>query len=128
QLMENIVRDDLNAVDRARALRILKDQMDDAPWEDVAAEVGIRRSRLFQLLDTSKLPGSAQEHIRAGTLSEKQSRALQGLSPLYQQVLADAIVARSVPSQVATRVGRALRQSSRVATTSEAAREHIEEL
>ncbi|HYH11070.1 MAG TPA: ParB/RepB/Spo0J family partition protein [Thermomicrobiales bacterium] len=128
QLMENIVRDDLNAVDRARALRILKDQMDDAPWEEVAAEVGIRRSRLFQLLDTSKLPEPAQEHIRAGALSEKQSRALQGLPPVYQQELANAIVERAVPSQVSTRIGRALRQSSRLATTPEGARTHIDEL
>ncbi len=128
QLMENIVRDDLNAVDRARALRILKDQMDDAPWEDVAAEVGIRRSRLFQLLDTSKLPGQAQDHIRAGALSEKQSRALQGLPPAYQQELADAIVERAVPSQVATRVGRALRTSPRLATSKPEARQHIAEL
>lgn len=128
QLMENIVRDDLNAVDRARALRILKEQMDDAPWEDVAAEVGIRRSRLFQLLDTGKLPEPAQEHIRAGTLSEKQSRALQGLPEIYQQALADAIVDRAVPSQVATRIGRALRQSGRLATSKDAARGHIAEL
>ncbi len=128
QLMENIVRDDLNAVDRARALRILKDQMDDAPWEDVAAEVGIKRSRLFQLLDTTKLPGPAQDYIRAGTLSEKQSRALQGLSEPYQQALAEAIIGRSVPSQVATRVARAIRESKREARTAEIARAHVDEL
>src|SRR5690606_32780504 len=52
QLMENIVRDDLNAVDRAAALRALKSQLGDAPWEAVAEAVGIRRSRLFQLLGT----------------------------------------------------------------------------
>ncbi len=128
QLMENIVRDDLNAIDRARALRILKDQMDDAPWEDVAAEVGIKRSRLFQLLDTSKLPQPAQDHIRAGALSEKQSRSLQGLSGIYQQALADAIVERSVPSQVAARIGRALRHSTRMAGTPAGARAHIDDL
>ena len=128
QLMENIVRDDLHAVDRARALRLLKEQMDDAPWEDVAAEVGIRRSRLFQLLDTGKLPEPAQEHIRAGTLSEKQSRALQGLPEVYQKALGDAIVERAIPSQVATRIGRALRQSGRLVTTDEGARDHVAEL
>ena len=128
QLMENIVRDDLNAVDRARALRILKEQMDDAPWENVAAEVGIRRSRLFQLLDTGKLPEPAQEHIRAGTLSEKQSRALQGLPDAYQRALGDAIVDRAVPSQVATRIGRALRQSGRLETSRDGARDHVDEL
>ena len=52
QLMENVVREDLNAVDRAAALRALKAQLDDAPWEKVAEMVGIRRSRLFQLLGT----------------------------------------------------------------------------
>jgi ParB family chromosome partitioning protein len=128
QLMENIVRDDLNAVDRARALRLLKEQMDDAPWEEVAAEVGIRRSRLFQLLDTGKLPDAAQDRIRAGTLSEKQSRALQGLPNAYQRALADAIVDRAVPSQIATRVGRALRQSRRQASSDTAVRDHVAEL
>ncbi len=128
QLMENIVRDDLNAVDRARALRVLKDQMNDAPWEAVAAEVGIRRSRLFQLLDTGKLPEATQDHIRAGTLSEKQSRSLQGLPPAYQRELAQVIVDRAVPSQVATRLGRALRQSPRLAPTPDEARLHIAEL
>jgi len=53
---------------------------------------------------------------------------LQGLPPIYQQELADAIVERAVPSQIATRVGRALRQSSRLATTQDAARAHIAEL
>ncbi|HET7092392.1 MAG TPA: ParB N-terminal domain-containing protein, partial [Thermomicrobiales bacterium] len=37
QLMENIVRDDLNAVDRAAALRALKAQLGDATWDTVAA-------------------------------------------------------------------------------------------
>lgn len=128
QLMENIVRDDLNAVDRARALRVLKDQMHDAPWEDVAAEVGIRRSRLFQLLDTSKLPDATQDHIRSGVLSEKQSRALQGLPPAYQETLSDAIVNRAIPVQLATRISRAIRNSSRQATNAGAARAHIDEL
>ncbi|HEX5498132.1 MAG TPA: ParB/RepB/Spo0J family partition protein, partial [Thermomicrobiales bacterium] len=74
QLMENIVRDDLNAVDRAAALRALKAQLGDATWETVAEAVGIRRSRLFQLLGTEKLPEPARDDIRAGRLSEKQSR------------------------------------------------------
>src|SRR3954466_7392178 len=79
QLMENIVRDDLNAVDRAAALKALKTQMREAPWDDVAAAVGIRKSRLFQLLGTARLPEAIQADIRSGRISEKQSRALQGL-------------------------------------------------
>lgn len=92
QLMENVVREDLNAVDRAAALRALKAQMGDASWERVAEAVGIKRSRLFQLLGTEKLPDAVQEDIRAGRLSEKQSRVLQGLAPAAQAALARLIV------------------------------------
>jgi ParB family chromosome partitioning protein len=109
QLMENIVRDDLNAVDRAAALRALKAQLGDAPWETVAETVGIRRSRLFQLLGTEKLPDSIRDDIRGGRLSEKQSRALQGLPPGQQEALRDAILDLDLPGEEATRIARALK-------------------
>ncbi|MCC6791514.1 MAG: ParB/RepB/Spo0J family partition protein [Thermomicrobiales bacterium] len=109
QLMENIVRDDLNAVDRAAALRVLKTQLGDAPWEQVAEAVGIRRSRLFQLLGTEKLPEHIQADIRAGRISEKQSRALQGLPPGHQAALRDVIVADDLPADEAMRLARELK-------------------
>jgi ParB family chromosome partitioning protein len=111
QLMENVVREDLNAVDRAQALRALKQQMHDAPWETVAAAVGIRRSRLFQLLGTEKLPEAIQDDIRAGRLSEKQSRALQGLSADAQLALRDSIVADDLSADEALRLARALKSA-----------------
>lgn len=109
QLMENVVREDLNAVDRAQALRALKTQMSDAPWEEVASVVGIRRSRLFQLLGTEKLPEAIQEDIRAGRLSEKQSRALQGLSVEAQLALRDSILADDLTVDETMRLARALK-------------------
>ena len=111
QLMENIVRDDLNAVERAAALRALKLQLDDAPWDAVAEVVGIRRSRLFQLLGTEKLPDVVRDDIRTGKLSEKQSRALQGLPEEQQIALRDAIVEQNLSTDVATRIARALKRS-----------------
>ena len=111
QLMENVVREDLNAVDRAQALRALKLQMDDTAWENVAAAVGIRRSRLFQLLGTEKLPETIQDDIRAGRLSEKQTRALQGLSPEAQLALRDSIVADDLSADEALRLARALKSA-----------------
>lgn len=109
QLMENIVRDDLNAVDRAAALRALKGQLDDAPWEAVAEAVGIRRSRLFQLLGTEKLPDAAREDLRSGRLNEKQSRALHGLPPHQQEALRAAIVEDDIPATEALRLAKGLR-------------------
>lgn len=111
QLMENIVRDDLNAVDRAAALRALKAQLDDAPWESVAEMVGIRRSRLFQLLGTEKLPESVRDDIRGGRLSEKQSRALQGLAEGQQEALRDAILEDEISAEEALRIARAMKQA-----------------
>lgn len=111
QLMENIVRDDLNAVDRAAALRALKVQLGDAPWEAVAEMVGIRRSRLFQLLGTEKLPDVIRDDIRGGRLSEKQSRALQGLLPGHQEALRDALVGDEITAEEALRIARALKRA-----------------
>ena len=92
QLMENIVREDLNAVDRAAALRALKGRMGDASWDRVAEAVGIRRSRLFQLLGTEKLEPALQEAIRRGMISEKQTRALHDLQPEQQADLGGRIL------------------------------------
>jgi ParB family chromosome partitioning protein len=126
QLMENVVRDDLNAVDRAAALRALRGQLGGAPWEQVAEAVGIRRSRLFQLLGTEKLPERAQDDIRAGRLSEKQSRALQGLPPARQDALHAAIVAHSLSAGQAERLARMLKTTPAPADESPAeAREAI---
>jgi ParB family chromosome partitioning protein len=91
QLMENIVREDLNALDRAHALRALKDQMDDAPWDSVAEAVGIRRSRLFQLLGTEKLVEAMRSLLREGVISEKQTRQVQRLDDELQAELAARI-------------------------------------
>lgn len=109
QLMENVVREDLNAVDRAAALRALKAQMNNAPWEQVAEAVGIKRSRLFQLLGTEKLPEPLQEEIRAGRLSEKQSRVLQGLAPGPQEALARLIIDEGLGQLEAQKIARAVR-------------------
>ncbi len=107
QLMENVIRDDLNAVDRAAALRALRSQMGDPTWDTVADAVGIKRSRLFQILGTGKLNPGAQDDIQAGRLSEKQSRALQGLSNIKQDALRDLIVDHQLAAQAAMRLARA---------------------
>lgn len=109
QLMENVVRDDLNAIDRAAALRALREQLGGVPWEQVAETVGIKRSRLFQLLGTEKLPGAAQEDIQSGRLSEKQSRALQGLPEVRQDALRTLIVSEKLAASTASRLAKAFR-------------------
>jgi ParB family transcriptional regulator, chromosome partitioning protein len=99
QLIENIVREDLNALDRAAALRQLKARMNDAPWEKVAEAVGIRRSRLFQLIGTEKLDESLKDALRRGAISEKQSRAVQGMPPEIQQRVGAALAEGKLDSR-----------------------------
>lgn len=109
QLMENVVREDLNAVDRAAALRALRDQLGGVPWEQVAETVGIKRSRLFQLLGTGKLAPKARDDIQRGRLSEKQSRALQGLTEARQEALRELIVEKQLSATTAGRLAKAFR-------------------
>lgn len=106
QLMENIVREDLNPLDRAAALRELKDQMNGAAWERVAEAVGIRRSRLFQLIGTEKLAPSLQEALRTGLLSERQTRAAQQLGQEEQEELGKWVMDGGVHSSMVSKVAR----------------------
>ncbi|MCS7050081.1 MAG: ParB/RepB/Spo0J family partition protein [Thermomicrobium sp.] len=116
QLMENIVREDLNAVDRAAALRRLKQQLGDVPWEQVAEAVGIKRSRLFQLLATEKLPEPVQDAIRAGRLSEKQTRPLHGLPEPLQVALAQLVERERLAQAEIERLAKALRTAPELAS------------
>lgn len=79
QLMANIQREDLNAVDRAEGLERLREAMGGAPWDQVADAVGIKRSRLYQLrdlLDPAKVTDNERAAIQRGTLSEKHVRSV----------------------------------------------------
>ncbi len=116
--MENIVREDLNALDRAHALRTLKEQMDDAPWEKVAQAVGIRRSRLFQLLGTERLSEQFQSLLRDGVVSEKQTRSVQRLREDVQDELARRLAAGLISSSDVDAAARRVRDA---ASASEAA-------
>jgi ParB family transcriptional regulator, chromosome partitioning protein len=111
QLMENIVREDLNALDRAAALRALKNRMADAPWEQVAEAVGIRRSRLFQLLGTEKLSPKVQDALRQGLVSEKQTRAVQSLPDEFQDAIAEHLINGSLHPSDVDRAARAVRDA-----------------
>lgn len=114
QLMENIVREDLNALDRAAALRALKEQLGDAPWEQVARAVGIRRSRLFQLLGTEKLSPTFQRALREGRISEKQTRSVQRLPEEIQEELGRRVIEGVIAGAQIDRAARSLLGSTTV--------------
>ncbi|HZS13044.1 MAG TPA: ParB/RepB/Spo0J family partition protein [Candidatus Dormibacteraeota bacterium] len=75
-LVENVQREDLNAVDRAHALRHLRVNLGLQSWEEVGRVLGITRQHVFNLLRVTQLPEPIQDDVRAGDLSEKHARAL----------------------------------------------------
>jgi ParB family chromosome partitioning protein len=86
QIIENIQREDLNDLDRAQALEALKVYLG-TPWEEVAQKVGLTESRVHQLRRLKHLVDAIQEDIRAGQLTEKDSRPYQGLTSEEQAEL-----------------------------------------
>jgi len=75
-LIENIQREDLNAVDRGQALKRLRVHLGARSWEEVGTIIGIHRRHVYHLLNVTKLPKAIQEDIRVGDLIEKHGRAL----------------------------------------------------
>ncbi|HEX6492951.1 MAG TPA: ParB/RepB/Spo0J family partition protein, partial [Candidatus Dormibacteraeota bacterium] len=80
-LIENIQREELNAVDRAHALTRLRAGLGLRSWQEVGEVVGITRQHIHNLLNVTRLPEPIREDIRAGALSEKHARALMRLQP-----------------------------------------------
>ncbi|MBI3656465.1 MAG: ParB/RepB/Spo0J family partition protein [Acidobacteria bacterium] len=95
QIIENLQREDLSPVEKARALVQLKALLGEGTtWEAVAKRVGLSSPRLYQLIRLLELPPEIQAHITAGTprprqgkISDKVARALVPLAKGHPQQL-----------------------------------------
>jgi ParB family chromosome partitioning protein len=77
-LVENIQREDLNAIEKARGFQRLMQKLS-TTQEEVAKRVGMDRSTIANLLRLLDLPEETQAHVSRGTLSMGHARALLGL-------------------------------------------------
>jgi len=77
-LVENLQREDLNAMEVARAYRKLMDEYD-MKQEDIATEVGKDRASVANYLRLLQLPGNVQEKVEEGVLSFGHARAIAAL-------------------------------------------------
>lgn len=84
-LVENVVRQDLNAMDEAFALQVLLEDLG-VTQEILAAQVGKSRSAIANKIRLLELPGPVQQMIVEGMLSEGHGRALLGLRSRGEQV------------------------------------------
>ena len=89
-LIENIVREDLNPVDRAEALIQVRVNLGSPSWDELSRHnaIGLTKRQIFNLLGLKQLPDTIQDEIRSGLLTEKHGRALrriQDVPELFEQ-------------------------------------------
>ncbi len=106
-LVENLQREELNAIERASGYQALMDEFN-LSQEDVAKIVGKNRSSVANTLRLLKLPQDIQEEIKKGTISEGHGRVLLSLPPeerekLYKKLLAGQVFSVRETEQIAHR-------------------------
>ena len=130
QLVENMQREDLNDVDRAIGLTRLKKLMEEElaiakaeniqskepwgrtiTWSKVGERLGMSRQRVSQLVGVLKLDEELQENIRAGTMSERESRVYQGLSTPHQRALVREKQAGAISDAEEVKIARYLKDN-----------------
>ena len=74
-LIENVQREDLNAMEEAEAVKSLIKEHG-YTHDELASRIGKKRSTLTNLLSLLKLPVALQEMIRTGKLTEGHGRAI----------------------------------------------------
>lgn len=95
-LVENIQREDLNAIEEAQAFKKLVVDRALSP-EEVGVRVGRDRTTVTNTLRLLRLPEEVQVLIKSEKISAGHARALLGLpSPEHQRRLADRIVAEQL--------------------------------
>jgi ParB family chromosome partitioning protein len=77
-LVENLQREDLNAIEKAEGFRLLMTKLG-ATQEEVARRVGLERSSVANFLRLLDLPKDVQAHVSRGTLTMGHARTLLAL-------------------------------------------------
>jgi len=120
-LIENLQREDLNPIDRARAYRQLCEEFG-LTQEEAAEHLGIDRASLANYMRLLDLPGEVQELLASGRLTMGHARAILGVREaservaLARRVVNEGLSVRKVEELVA---GRPARRAKRRRSPSE---------
>jgi ParB family chromosome partitioning protein len=101
-IIENVQREDLNAVEEAEGYRSLMDGHG-YTQEDLSKVIGKSRSHLANTLRLLKLPESVQALLRSGTLSAGHARCLIGradAAALAERIVNEGLTVRQVEALV----------------------------
>lgn len=106
-LIENIQRQDLNAIEVALAFKNLIERYD-LTQEELSARVGKKRATISNTIRLLKLPAEIQMGLKDGKVSMGHARSLLGIEDpevqlaFYEQVLRDQISVRELEQMVRT--------------------------
>lgn len=119
-LIENLQRQDLNAIEEARGYQRLIDEFAFAP-EDVGQAVGRSRSHVANMIRMLGLPESVQNMVVEGALSAGHARALisaENPALLAQEVVAKGLSVRQTEKFAAENAGRKIQHRGATAKAS----------
>ena len=108
-MVENLQREDLNAIEKATAFRDYLQQYG-GTQEELAGRLGLDRSTLSNLIRLLELPEEIQSAVLSKTISQGHARALLGLPDAEsrvaacRQVIADNLTVRQTEALVSTGV------------------------
>jgi ParB family chromosome partitioning protein len=95
-LIENIQRENLNAIEEAQAYRRLADELQ-LSQEEIASAVGKDRATIANYIRLLRLPAEVRNDLASGSLTMGHARALLGLSDdAAQRRIARDVVARGL--------------------------------
>lgn len=102
-LLENLQREDLNAIEEAMAYRTLQERLE-LTQEELARKVGKSRSHITNMLGLLRLPEEVKEMVSDNKLSMGHARMLSKLEDVSQikemaeQIVAEGLSVREVES------------------------------
>jgi ParB family chromosome partitioning protein len=110
-IIENLQREDLNAIDRAKALQKLIDEFGISHAE-TAAKIGKSREYVSNSLRLLSLPEHMQSAIVGKEMSEGHARPLLALNdrPEERETLFKEIILKKLPVRAAERIARSIAQ------------------
>ncbi len=110
-IIENLQREDLNAIDRAKALQKLIDEFGISHAE-TAAKIGKSREYVSNSLRLLGLPAHMQDAIVAKEINEGHARPLLALTsrPAEQETLFKEIILKRLSVRAAERIARSIAQ------------------
>ena len=115
-LIENLQREDLNAMDQARGLQRLQKEFN-LSQKDLASSVGKSRPTITNLLRLNNLSYPIQELLESGKIEMGHARALLSVKAQDQQAIADEIIRHKLSVREAEKLISNLGETSKTKRT-----------